>query len=277
MATPCPKRAGGSWTFWPGRADATGSVVFVTDGGGGASVPCGMAVRYIPLALKHSPTPQVEHFALLAGLEAAVRGTLVSAMPLAVYEALGDAQGTSAAYFAAGVVALCWGLMVPWATRHVPRRWAYSGGCLLYVMALALAIIGTRWSVPLALICNAMATATTFVCFNAYVLDYVDRSNLGRSQSVQLVYAAAPWSIGPLAGVWLHHQWAPAPFPADRVLDPASGQRQADLPRQTAGGQPTGVSDPVFPSAKADRGLVLCGDAQLRLVGLCGLSADLLH
>ena len=212
MATPCPKRAGGSWTFWPGRADATGSVVFVTDGGGGASVPCGMAVRYIPLALKHSPTPQVEHFALLAGLEAAVRGTLVSAMPLAVYEALGDAQGTSAAYFAAGVVALCWGLMVPWATRHVPRRWAYSGGCLLYVMAMALAIIGTRWSVPLALICNAMATATTFVCFNAYVLDYVDRSNLGRSQSVQLVYAAAPWSIGPLAGVWLHHQWAPAPF-----------------------------------------------------------------
>ncbi len=32
---------------------------------------CPMATRYLPLALKHSPTPQVEHFALLAGLEAA--------------------------------------------------------------------------------------------------------------------------------------------------------------------------------------------------------------
>jgi MFS transporter, ACDE family, multidrug resistance protein len=171
-----------------------------------------MATRYLPLALTHSPTPRIEHFALLAGLEAAVRGTLISAMPLAVYDALGDAQGTSSVYFMAGIVALIWGLMVPWATRHIPRRWAYTGGCLLYLCGMGLAVLGTSWSVPLALVCNAMATATNFVCFNAYVLDYVDRANLGRSQSTQMVYAAAPWAIGPLTGVWLHDQWAPAPF-----------------------------------------------------------------
>jgi hypothetical protein len=171
-----------------------------------------MATRYLPLALKHSPTPQVEHFALLAGLEAAVRGILISAMPLAVYEALGDAQSTSAAYFIAGIVALIWGLMVPWATRFLPRRWAYTLGCGLYVTGMVLAVLGTRWSLPLALVCNAMATATTFVCFNAYVLDYVDRANLGRSQSVQMAYAATPWAVGPMLGVWLHEHWAPAPF-----------------------------------------------------------------
>jgi len=171
-----------------------------------------MGNRYIPLALRHSPTPRIEHFALLAGLEAAVRGTLISAMPLAVYAALKDAQLTSLVYFLAGIVALVWGLMVPWATRLIPRRWAYTAGCLLYLCGMALAILGTWWSVPLSLACNAMATATTFVCFNAYVLDYVDRANLGRSQSTQMVYAAAPWAIGPLTGVWLHDQWAPAPF-----------------------------------------------------------------
>ena len=171
-----------------------------------------MANRYIPLALRHSPTPRIEHFALLAGLEAAVRGTLISAMPLAVYAALGTAQTTSLVYFMAGIVALIWGLMVPWATRFVPRRWAYTAGCLLYVLGMTLAVIGTTWSVPLALVCNAMATATTFVCFNAYVLDYVDRGNLGRSQSTQMVYAATPWAVGPLTGVWLHDHWAPAPF-----------------------------------------------------------------
>ena len=171
-----------------------------------------MAVRYIPLALRYSPTPRIEHFALLAGLEAAVRGTLISAMPLAVYAALQDAQVTSLVYFLAGVVALIWGLMVPWATRLIPRRWAYTAGCILYLCGMALAILGTWWSVPLSLACNAMATATTFVCFNAYVLDYVDRANLGRSQSTQMVYAAAPWAIGPLTGVWLHDQWQPAPF-----------------------------------------------------------------
>lgn len=171
-----------------------------------------MANRYLPLALTHSPTPRIEHFALLAGLEAAVRGTLISAMPLAVYAALQDAQVTSLVYFLAGIVALVWGLMVPWATRKIPRRWAYTGGCVLYLCGMALAILGTWWSVPLSLACNAMATATTFVCFNAYVLDYVDRANLGRSQSTQMVYAAAPWAIGPMTGVWLHDQWEPAPF-----------------------------------------------------------------
>lgn len=171
-----------------------------------------MALRYIPLALKHSPTPKIEHFALLAGLEAAVRGTLITIMPLAVYDALADAQATSAAYFAAGVVSLIWGLMVPWAARHLPRRWTYTAGCLLYLAGMALAITGTAWSMPLALICNAMATATVFVCFNAYVLDYVDRASLGRSQGVQMAYAATPWTVGPLLGVWLHDHWAPAPF-----------------------------------------------------------------
>jgi MFS family permease len=141
-----------------------------------------------------------------------VRGTLISAMPLAVYDALGSAEATSAAYFLAGLVSLGWGLMVPWGTRHIPRRWMYSLGCCLYVVGMALACIGARWSVPLALLCNAMATATTFVCLNAYILDYIDRGTLGKSQSMQMVFAAGPWAVGPLLGVWLRGLWAPAPF-----------------------------------------------------------------
>jgi len=171
-----------------------------------------MATRYLPLALKHSPTPRIEDFALLAGLDAAVRGMLISTMPLVVYDTLGDAQSTSVVFFLAGIVALLWGLMVPWATRHIPRRWVYTAGVVLYLVGMTLGAIGTRWSVPLSLMANAMATVTIFVCLNAYVLDYVDRANLGRSQSVQMVYAATAWTLGPMSGVWLYYQWAPAPF-----------------------------------------------------------------
>ncbi|WP_112311711.1 MFS transporter [Pseudogemmobacter bohemicus] len=171
-----------------------------------------MALHDLPLVLRHSPTPKAEHFALLAGLEAAVRGMLVSAMPVAVYEILGDAQKTSIAYLIAGFVALFWGLMVPGMTRFVPRRWTYTGGALLYLIGTALAVTGTPATMSLALICNAMATATVFICLNAYVLDYVDRNRLGHSQGVQMAYAAIPWAVGPVLGVWLHDQWAPAPF-----------------------------------------------------------------
>ncbi len=171
-----------------------------------------MATRYLPLALTYSPTPRIEHFALLAGLDAAIRGILISTMPLVVYDALGDAQTTSVTYFLAGIVALVWGLLVPWATRKVPRRWAYTGGIGLYLIGNTLGAIGTVWTVPLALMCNAMATVTIFVCLNAYVLDYVDRASLGRSQSSQMAYSASAWMIGPMAGVWLYDRWAPAPF-----------------------------------------------------------------
>jgi MFS transporter, ACDE family, multidrug resistance protein len=171
-----------------------------------------MALRYVPLELKHPPKPKIQHFALLAGLEAAVRGTLISVMPLAVREAMGGTVGASRIYFFAGIISLCWGLMVPWFTRHLPRRWMYTAGACLYLVGMALALADTSVTVPMALLVNAMATATTFVCFNAYVLDYVHRAELGRGQSLQMVYAATPWAVGPILGVWLYSYSRQLPF-----------------------------------------------------------------
>ncbi len=152
-----------------------------------------MAIDDFPIALPR--TPKLQHFALLAGLEAAVRGSLISVMPLVVREAMGSTQGSSKVYFFVGLVSLSWGLMVPWANRRIPRRWMYTGGCALYFVGMLLALLGTPMSVFLALMCNSMATVTNFVCFNAYVMDYVDRANLGRGQSLQMFYAATPWAV----------------------------------------------------------------------------------
>lgn len=167
-----------------------------------------MAADHFPLPR----TPALWNFALLAGLEACVRGSLISVMPLVVRDAMGSTVGSSKAYFIVGLISMTWGLMVPWFTRVVPRRWMYTGGCILYFLGMSLAFLGTPLSVTLSLMANAMATATTFVCFNAYVLDYVERENLGRGQSLQMFFAATPWAVGPMLGVWLHSLWRPAPF-----------------------------------------------------------------
>lgn len=167
-----------------------------------------MALDSIPLPR----TPALWHFAALTGLEACVRGSLISVMPLVVRDAMGSTVGSSKAYFIVGLISMSWGLMVPYFTRHVPRRWMYTGGCTLYLLGMSLAFIGTPLSVTLSLMANAMATATTFVCFNAYVLDYVGREQLGKNQSLQMFFAATPWAVGPMLGVWLHEVWRPAPF-----------------------------------------------------------------
>lgn len=171
-----------------------------------------MTLRYTPIHLRFVPAPKVQHFAILAGLEAAVRGMLVSVMPLLVYETLGSAEATSFTYFVVGLLSFLCGLMVPWLTRYVPRRWMYTAGASLFLLGMTFAIIGTPFTVSLALMCSAAATATIFVCFNAYVLDYIPRTELGRGQSMQMVYAATPWAVGPMLGVWLRDVWAPLPF-----------------------------------------------------------------
>ncbi len=165
-----------------------------------------------PVSLKLAPVPNVRAFAVLAGLEACVRGMLISVMPLVVYRALGDAALVSRLYFVVGLLSLAVGLLVPWATRYLPRRWTYTVGALFYVLGAILAVIGGPWPTALALLSNAIGTATIFVCFNAYVLDYIARTDLGRSQSLQMFYAASAWATGPVLGVWLLDFWRPLPF-----------------------------------------------------------------
>lgn len=162
--------------------------------------------------LHRTAVPRLEAFATLAGLEAAVRGLLISVMPLAMYEALQDPGQVSIAYFVVGLASMIWGLLVPGMMAYVPRRWMYSLGCGFYLLSMVMALLGGVIATLSALLLMIFATATCFVCFNAYVLDYVARSSLGRLQSLQMFYAAAPWAIGPMAGVWLREAWHPLPF-----------------------------------------------------------------
>ena len=142
-----------------------------------------MHERRIPEWVRHAPAPSVRDFGILAGFEAIVRGILISVFPLKMYHALGDASSVSFIYFLVGIVSLVVGLMVPFVIRYIPRRWAYTIGCVLFVVSTILAIKGSPSAVVSALALNTVATVITFVCFNAYVLDYISKIELGRCET----------------------------------------------------------------------------------------------
>jgi hypothetical protein len=171
-----------------------------------------MIGRYIPDWLRHSPARGVNGFAILSGLEATVRGLLISVWPLVIYQALGTAEGVSRVYLFVGLASLAIGLMVPWAGRWVPRRWMYTLGCSFYLVSITLAVIGGPWLTPIALMFGAAATATVFVCLNAYVMDYIARSELSSVETRRMFFSAFSWMVGPILGVSLHKVWAPLPF-----------------------------------------------------------------
>jgi len=171
-----------------------------------------MFQRRIPEWLRHAPTPSAKGFAVLAGIEAMSRSILISVFPIVIYRAYRDTGTVSQIYFFAGIASMICGLLVPWLTRFIPRRWMYSSGATLFIISAALAIEGHATAMSFALLSYTVAVVTIFVCFNAYVLDYVAKVELGKSETLRLFYSALAWTIGPAGGVWLLQWWPPAPF-----------------------------------------------------------------
>ena len=171
-----------------------------------------MHERRIPEWLRHAPAPSVRGFAVLAGTEAIARGILISVFPLVMYQALQDASAVSEVYFLIGVASLVVGLSVPYLIRFVPRRWVYVLGTLMFAAGSLLTTLHTPYPVIAGLALTTFATVTTFVCFNAYVLDYVSKIELGKLETSRLFYSASGWTAGPALGVFLYNWWQPAPF-----------------------------------------------------------------
>lgn len=170
-----------------------------------------MHERRIPEWLRHAPTPSVRGFASLSGTEAIARGMLVSVFPIEIYRSLGDAIDVSRTYFLIGLLSLAVALMVPFAARFVPRRFIYVTGALLFAGGALAGALQSALVVP-ALAAITVATVMLFICFNAYVLDYIARSELGRCETSRMFYGALGWTVGPVLGVFLLGIWRPLPF-----------------------------------------------------------------
>ena len=150
-------------------------------------------------------------FARIAGLEALVRGSTLAVYPLLMYRAWGDAQLVSELYFVVGVLSLLTALTVPLLAQRLQRRWVYALGLTLYVVSAGFGMLGGKWT-ALALLCNTMAAATSFVCFNAYVLDHVPKTEFARLESLRMFYGGLGWVLGPALGVQLLPIWHGTPF-----------------------------------------------------------------
>ncbi|MDP2121778.1 MAG: MFS transporter [Hoeflea sp.] len=151
-------------------------------------------------------------FAILAACEASARATLISVYPVLMYRALGSATSVSEAYVLIGCSGLACALGVPLLARYVPRRWLYTLGILIMVAGSALGGFFDARFIPVAVALNSVGLVIVAVCFNAYVMDYVERASMGRIESRRLLFSGIPWSVGPFLGVVLMDLHPKIPF-----------------------------------------------------------------
>lgn len=60
----------------------------------------------------------------------------------------------------------------------------YSIGATGFILGSGLATLGSPEMIVLGLVLNSLATVVTFVCFNAYVRDYMSRIDLGKCETL---------------------------------------------------------------------------------------------
>jgi MFS transporter, ACDE family, multidrug resistance protein len=129
-----------------------------------------------------------------------------------MYRQFGDARVVSEIYLAAGAVSLVVALFTPMLARYVPRRWLFTAGVSMMIGGSLAGAVGGQQLAALALLANTVALVITTVCFNAYVMDYIERTSLGSNESARLFYSGAAWAAGPYLGVWLMDIWLAGPF-----------------------------------------------------------------
>jgi MFS family permease len=131
--------------------------------------------------------------------------------PLLMYRAWGNAQAVSQIYFAVGLISLATALMVPSITRLLSRRKVYLLATALYTLAAGFGMLQGKWT-TVALLLAVTAAAISFVCFNSFVLEHIDKSAFSRLETQRLLYGGWGWVIGPVLGVWLLSVSGEAPF-----------------------------------------------------------------
>ena len=161
---------------------------------------------------RYDPAPGVKSFAMLAALESAARGMLVSVLPIAMYRVFADAKLVSEVYFLIGILSFITALIVPWVSRYIPRRWLYTGAVFVFIIGATIGALTNTWVLAIGLAFMTLAVVVITVCINAYFMDYVSRSKLSEGETLRLFYSGAAWSMGPFLGVWLMGIWKPAPF-----------------------------------------------------------------
>ncbi len=146
--------------------------------------------------------------ARLGAMEGFSRAVLVGIVPLVALDALGSKQAVSHVYLAASLLTLAITLNLSRLERALGRRWVVTLGGTFLVSAAALLYSGGGPQFALGIGIRSAAASIFSVCMSLYIMDYIGKAELPRSESRRMLHVGAAWLLGPAAGLWL---WGHAP------------------------------------------------------------------
>ena len=156
--------------------------------------------------LQRVTRPGAAVFAIMFTLESLARSVLAAIIPLQAYTILKEARDVSLAYFSIAILGFVASFVIPLLIRRYRRRWVYTTGVVM-LMASALSLASfTLVGQVAAMLLRSLATACLNITLSLYVLDYIHKSDLIRSEPLKLMMSAFSWTAGPSLGVYLYNR-----------------------------------------------------------------------
>lgn len=163
-----------------------------------------MHVRY-PIWLRSAQQrPGSNVFATLFALESVARALLATVIPLQALAIVHDARDVSLIYAAVGLTGLVASFIIPWLVDRLNRRWCYSLGVALLIVAPAFLATVTLPGQVLGMLTRVFGAACLSITLSLYILQHINKRDLSVSEPRRLQYSAVAWTVGPAAGVALY-------------------------------------------------------------------------
>ena len=169
-----------------------------------------------PVWLSTAPGHAAWAFATLFFIESIARASVATVLPLHAYALFKDKGAVSLAYTGVALFALGFSFLIPYMIRHFSRRWSYTiGAACVAVCGLLLATDTVSGQIG-AMFARTFGAATLNITLNLYIMDYIQKADLVRSEPLRYGVSTIAWMAAPLAGVALYQHygiWAAAILP----------------------------------------------------------------
>jgi len=153
------------------------------------------------------PGPVV--FASLFALDSMARATLATVIPLQAYAVLGSERDVSLLFFAVGWVGIIATLFVPALVRRFRPRWVYTMAAVLLVIAPGLLALASFAGLVAGMFLRVYAATCLLNLLNLYIMAYIRKRDLSRSEPLRTLFSAVAWSLGPMLGPYLYEEFSP--------------------------------------------------------------------
>lgn len=143
-------------------------------------------------------------FALIFAMESFVRALNSTVVSIQAYDILGSSQKVSVLSTSVSISVMVTTLMLPYVLGPLRRRWAYTLGAVLLMLASLALATHTLPGQAAGMLMRNCAAAILNITLSLYILDHIRRHDLARSEPLRLGFSTFSWMTGPAAGVWLY-------------------------------------------------------------------------